>query len=160
MMRLWSSRQKGAKVSEFAKDKDVPNKNAGDLISRQAAIDAVADGLKRAFVEYRDVAEKLLKNLPSAQPEQQWIPCSERPDKAGWYLCTYKDGRVNTKYWSKDKGWVDNIRLHMFELYDIRSRLTKEEVKLAEESIYWDDWVKAWMPLPDPYKEEADDPER
>ena len=31
-----------------------------DLISRQAAIDAVAEGLKRTFVEYRNVAEKML----------------------------------------------------------------------------------------------------
>ena len=41
-----------------------------DLISRQAAIDAVADGLKRVFVENRDVAEILLKSVPSAQPER------------------------------------------------------------------------------------------
>ena len=40
-----------------------------DLISRQAAIDAVAEGLKRTFVEYRDVAEKMLNKVPSAQPE-------------------------------------------------------------------------------------------
>ena len=89
--------------------------------------------------------------------ELKWILCSEQlPEKAGWYLCTYKDVRVNTKYWSKDKGWVDNIRLHMFELYDIRGRLTKEEVKLAEESIYWDDWVKAWTQLPEPYQGEGE----
>ena len=41
-----------------------------DLISRQDAIDAVANGLKHVFVEYQDVAEKLLNNVPSAQPEQ------------------------------------------------------------------------------------------
>lgn len=40
-----------------------------DIISRQEAIDAVAEGLKRTFVEYRDVAEKMLNNVPSAQPE-------------------------------------------------------------------------------------------
>jgi hypothetical protein len=33
------------------------------------AIDAVSEGLKHTFVEYRDVAEKMLNNLPSAQPE-------------------------------------------------------------------------------------------
>ena len=41
-----------------------------DLIDRQAAIDAVAKGLKGVFVEYQDVAEKLLNNVPAAQPEQ------------------------------------------------------------------------------------------
>lgn len=40
----------------------------GSLISRQDAIDAVADGLKGVFVEYRDVAEKLIGKLPSAEP--------------------------------------------------------------------------------------------
>jgi hypothetical protein len=40
-----------------------------DLIDRQAAIDAVAEGLKRTFIEYKDVAEKLLNEVPSAQPE-------------------------------------------------------------------------------------------
>jgi hypothetical protein len=40
------------------------------LIYEEDAIDAVAEGLKRTFVEYRDVAEKMLNNVPSAQPEQ------------------------------------------------------------------------------------------
>ena len=47
-----------------------------DLISRQQAIDAVADGLKGIFVEYRDIAEKMIGKLPSAQPERKkgkWI---------------------------------------------------------------------------------------
>jgi len=45
-----------------------------DLISRQSAIDAVAEGLKRTFVEYRDVAEKMLNKVPSAQPRSgKWI---------------------------------------------------------------------------------------
>ena len=47
-----------------------------DLISRQAARDAVAEGLKRTFVEYRDVAEKMLNKVPSAQPDGiplEWI---------------------------------------------------------------------------------------
>lgn len=39
------------------------------LIYEEDAIDAVAEGLKRTFVEYRDVAEKMLNKVPSAQPE-------------------------------------------------------------------------------------------
>ena len=38
------------------------------LIYLEDAIDAVAEGLKRTFVEYRDVAEKMLNKVPSAQP--------------------------------------------------------------------------------------------
>ena len=33
------------------------------------AIDAVSEGLKHTFVEHRDVAEKMLNNVPSAQPK-------------------------------------------------------------------------------------------
>ena len=140
-------------------DKDI-NVPINDTISRQAAVELATqycpDDDGSCSKADRDIRELLddLENLPPVQPEPQWIPCSERlPEEAGWYLCTYKDRRVNTKYWSKNKGWTDNIRLHMFELYDIRSRLTKEEVKLADESIYWDDWVVAWSRLPEPYKE-------
>ena len=48
-----------------------------DLISRQAAIDVVAEGLKNVFVEYKDVAEKLIGKLPSAQPEPIRINLNE-----------------------------------------------------------------------------------
>ena len=40
-----------------------------NYIDRQAAIDAVAEGLKRTFVEYRDVAEKMLNKVSSVQLE-------------------------------------------------------------------------------------------
>lgn len=40
-----------------------------DTVYRQAAIDALAKELKGVFVEYRDIAEKLIGKLPSAQPE-------------------------------------------------------------------------------------------
>ena len=54
-----------------------------DLISRQAAIDAIDkeyrctdqsddwDGLKTAML--------IIENLPSAQPERKWTPCSNPP---------------------------------------------------------------------------------
>jgi hypothetical protein len=57
------------------------------VIYKQDAIDAVADGLKRVFVENRDVAEILLKNVPSAQPEIILCKdCKHRPtrDEDGW----------------------------------------------------------------------------
>lgn len=38
------------------------------MIYLDDAIDAVAEGLKRTFVESRDVAEKMLNNVPSVQP--------------------------------------------------------------------------------------------
>lgn len=39
------------------------------MIYLDDAIDAVTEGLKGTFVENRDVAEKMLNKVPSAQPE-------------------------------------------------------------------------------------------
>ena len=74
-----------------------------DLISRQAAIDAVAEGLKRTFVEYRDIAEKMLSKLPSAQPERkkgEWIEISlishsYKCSVCGRLLVNITDGKDN-----------------------------------------------------------------
>ena len=49
-----------------------------DLISRQAAIDAVSRGCQ----EFRGIfaeCEKNLNELPPAQPEPKWIPFKTRP---------------------------------------------------------------------------------
>ena len=56
-----------------------------DLISRQAAIDAIEHRLAEPAYQHTgedwyvgmNCAESELYELPSAQPEQRWIPCSE-----------------------------------------------------------------------------------
>lgn len=48
-----------------------------DTISRQAAIDAMSESLKRVFPEHRQIAEKCLNVLPSAQPETKPIGYQE-----------------------------------------------------------------------------------
>ena len=45
------------------------DRTTDDLISRKMAIEALADGLKGIFVEYRDIAEKMIGKLPSAQQQ-------------------------------------------------------------------------------------------
>ena len=93
--------------------------------------------------------------IRTLQPEPQWTPVSERfPDKDGWYICSIKDERVNSLYWDNRRArWVDNVRIHMFDLYTIRSKLTNEEIRMEQEAVYWDGWVTAWMPLPEPWEE-------
>ena len=49
-----------------------------DMIYRQDAIDAMSESLKRVFPEYRQIAEKCLNVLPSAQPDYQEV--------LGWLL--------------------------------------------------------------------------
>lgn len=53
-----------------------------DIISRQAAIDAlmaILDKPNHAEFLYTDEICKVLNDLPSAQPEPQWIPFKTRP---------------------------------------------------------------------------------
>ena len=105
-----------------------------DLIERQAAIDAMSESLKRVFPEHRQIAEKCLNVLPSAQPEQRWIPCSERlPDEFEVLCC---DDRGNM------------LIAHPFECGDSDTGYSAE----SEECYMYN--VVAWMPLPEPYRGE------
>ena len=56
-----------------------------DLISRQAAIDAMSESLKRVFPEHRQIAEKCLNALPSAQLPVDAVPVIRCKD------CKYHD---------------------------------------------------------------------
>lgn len=69
-----------------------------------------------------------------AQPEQRWIPCSERlPEESGRYLISVLDGvgrRITVApYQPRYKAWTMTGRM-----------------------AYWK--VIAWMPLPEPYRGE------
>ena len=127
-----------------------------DLISRQAAIDALdvlcqehrykIPGKRETYSEYNeawqdalDRAEGIIFNLPSAHPEQRWIPVTERlPEKyIGKWMCCMDDGTIEILP------------------YDTPGDGSKECV-----FYYWEDDytvvkpnVVAWMPLPEPYKE-------
>ena len=93
-----------------------------DLISRQDAIN-VADAVWSVTGD-KNVAKvwDQIKDLPSAQPEQRWIPCGERlPEERGFYLTTTKDKAVYCDYWNEDN--FDRTEM-----------------------------VIAWMPLPEAYR--------
>ena len=132
-----------------------------NLISRQAAIDLVRDvcdaimsGCESWYDPetedevYKDIREVdailkcnkevriALRNMPSAQPEQPWIPCSERfPEQCEWYIITLNTGNVAFGYWSDLHGWIK---------YD--DHIVVQEVK--PEPF---EWVLAWAPLPKPW---------
>ena len=109
-----------------------------DLISRQAAIDAISCDIT---VTGRQNAELVaatigafadrIKALPSAQPEPQWIPCSERLPEAGKYVLRTirKFGWHGEEYWSVDIGPYNTN----------------------------DGSIIAWMPLPEPWKEKPNE---
>ena len=99
-----------------------------DLISRQAAIDLVKSrsyDLSEREDEWAMVQD--VEELPSAQPEQRWIPCSDENPKAdGRYLITGKMGTVYSLDF-EDGRWYGGIK------------------------------PVAWMPLPEPYEERRTD---
>ena len=116
-----------------------------DPISRRAAIDAfwhikcnlqMMDDTQTAdkMMHGLRLAENAIELLPSAQPEQQWILCSERlPEESGRYLISAFDGvrirRTVAQYQPRYKAWA-----------------------MTGRRAYWK--VIAWMPLPDPWKGE------
>ena len=114
-------------------------KMSEDLIKRSDAIKAIEE-LPNAYNGWSDAYDKAyiigtLEEVPSADRQQEWIPCSERlPKSHGYYICTCKDGskykRVSAVKWSN--GW-----------------------QLTGARAYW--IVLAWMPLPEPWKGADDD---
>ena len=120
-----------------------------DLISRQDAIKAYCEhqcgkGMIRGECGCDDCGT-IFDDIPSAQPEQRWIPCSEKlPEANGRYLvtrglnaCGSLWNRVYITNYSDLMGlkperiwWVGNVGKSDFERIDD---------------------VIAWMPLPEPY---------
>jgi len=112
-----------------------------DLISRQAAIDAIDKALSRTFVE--PCGEMILKDLPSAQPEQRWIPCSKRPPIAKhktYWICTDTGYQCECRWTNVNHFWTDLTSKWHWHIMDI-PQYSK---------------VVAWRELPEPYREEGE----
>ena len=116
-------------------------KRMDDLISRQAAIDElnkldVSDGVGISAIAcgVQEAAISAIQNLHSAQPEQRWIPCSER-------LPSY----------------CEDVILSIGKYCNVGYLVAVNDETDGE--WYYSGWyhptydVSAWMPLPDPYKE-------
>ena len=124
-----------------------------DLISRQDVINALLtigfvwdDELSEPEKEELDYAihgfvmayKEMIEALPSAQPEQRWIPCNERlPEQYGNYLVSIEgeEPDIGTINPNDPRGW---------SLCDANGFHWASDKMLN---------VTAWMPLPEPYKE-------
>ena len=135
-------------MHEYAEGKRI-NPKLTDLISRADAIDAVAEEwLSEASAEspyvneddigaYRTLAENLFKDVPSA--EANWIPVSERlPDNKTYVLTTIQVGgrQPHARSGFYHDGFFHNDNGDTW-------RATDKE-------------VIAWMPMPEPYREDGD----
>lgn len=106
-----------------------------DLISRADAISVLDNFTQTDTLGH--TPRQIVEALPSAQSEPQWISVSEGlPKKDGRYQVTRHDDVTNTEF-------ID--------------------ILWYEKNTWWnrqatgDYAVTAWMPLPEPYREEGDE---
>ena len=138
-----------------------------DTIYRQEAIDALESGKDKTAkgdiggfynaIIQNDIDK--LRNLPSAQPE--WIPCSERmPENNDPVNVTWVNHNPEVYYADiKDKPFTATAHYHNGRWYWFSS-VTQDY--LNEYDVWTPDLVDkdveiiAWMPLPEPYKEDQE----
>ena len=90
------------------------------------------------FAGNHSALKALINMQPTIEPEQKWIPCSERlPEKYGNYLITTGEGEV-------DLGSYDPDRPGSWSACDAKG-------------FHWVRDVVAWMPLPEPYAERREE---
>ena len=113
----------------------------GDAISRQAALDVIAEtditnGTEPVFTGKQ--VQALLQDLPTVTPKQRWIPVSERlPEEDTNVLCWYeyfRYGNYNKMYQTYGVGTYFGRNVWAGDITGERAR------------------VIAWMPLPKPYE--------
>ena len=108
-----------------------------DLIKREDALQALVDSDVRGH-EYRQL-EEAIKDIPSADRPQEWIPCSERlPSKNGDYLVTLENGVVKILGYSTTQRTT-----YPKGFYHIKDGFSWRQMQNP---------VVAWMPLPKPWK--------
>ena len=105
----------------------------------------------KARVDEMDKCIAEVINAPSAQPEQRWIPCSERlPERGKDVLVTRDyDGREDS---NKSCRYVE-VAGCFGEDDDISWCSLSDEYKMRPKNHH----VIAWMPLPEPYAERNTD---
>ena len=119
-----------------------------DPIDRQAAINTAQVMYERCdenIEDYRDLMVESLKVLPSAQPEQQWIPCSERLPDIGEHHVS----EPCIVYCSNGAYGFAELEENIFGQVGWDCERDDEYHDPLGE-------VLAWMPLPEPYKGEQE----
>lgn len=105
----------------------------GDLISRQAVKDIILGGVSTDTDVDKEYVCGLIDSLPPVENKGEWIPVSERlPEKNEWVLVS--------------------IEQPSGDCYQEIMRIDKYRGLWTDNFDYYADYVKAWIPLPEPYK--------
>ena len=135
-----------------------------DLVSRQAAIDALADMHCKSDEDgyvwiIRSDAWARIDALPSAQPEQRWIPFKTRPltkeekeEHPEW------DGILDCKLPDDGQRILVNVSVRGHESVQYDEFYT-DDGSYLDSGYEIGTEATAWMPLPEPYKAESEDKE-
>ena len=123
-------------------NKDYARSMQDDTISRKAVDKIINDLLENDSLQASPSVWHglhMIKQLPSAQPEPQWIPCSERlPNGQTEVIVSCCDDAGDSKYNYTSFGWM-----------------TRDgEYWIVDNEINY--YVNAWMPLPEPWKGEQE----
>lgn len=109
-------------------------KHVKELLKKYIEADNQILEERDAFVTFQELIDELQEAIEQDKKENGWIPVSERlPEASGTYQVTCMDGRIYRSTYAKFQS-----KLKRWELTGARS--------------YWK--VTAWMPLPEPYKED------
>ena len=101
-----------------------------DLIDRQAAIEDIRTMIpKDAQLDIKWI-EMWLMQLPSAQPERKWIPCSNPPKH-------HRDVLV------RGIEAIGNITVYKVMQWDVDVWRPKDYAP----SITWEEWSEIWMTM-------------
>ena len=142
---------------------EIPN-GSDDTISRQAAIDALARMMPRSYTPdgshpadeeifraqevFADCIEAL-EILPSAQPEQRWIPVTERlPENDN--EVPENDNEVLITVWDAEDDYVE-VYKGFYQGHEWWTQWCHGCSKIKDEPC-GENIVIAWMPLPEPYQ--------
>ena len=144
-----------------------------DLIDRYAAIDVVGideeircemcrnpmhtdrgcDGGctydEKLYKRIMQILDERIKPLPPAQPEQWWIPCSERLPEIKQHVLLSCYGRVIYGRMISEDG---NSGYPVFEICDSVGEKRPIVLETTVHSEFTTSRIIAWMPLPEPYK--------
>ena len=122
-----------------------------DLIDRQALLDECLNHYEVGNIEQNCTMDWICKTVRSFPAAQRWVRCEEQlpPNDGkevlvtdgvhvGIGICLYK--------WSKTKKWTREAVWRKWNLNDYGYPMKKFKT---------DTHIKAWMPLPEPPKEDA-----
>ena len=134
-----------------------------DLISRQAAIDAMNTRLEDIKLTWREKVKKgeiamyldmrgVIETLPSAQPEQRWIPFKTRPltkeekeEHPEW------DGILDCKLPDDGQRILVNVSVRGHESVQYDEFYT-DDGSYLDSGYEIGTEATAWMPLPEPWR--------